>query len=92
MDATIVPAIAMKLLWAAVIGNHDQEGTLSREGAMHHLVEMKNTLSRFNPGGVEIDDYSLIGKMSVQGLRPQVGRSSTGMVIASLVYSLCHGQ
>lgn len=35
---------------------------------------------------------SLIGKMSARGLRPQEGRSSTGMVIESLVYLLCHGQ
>ncbi|XBI18563.1 hypothetical protein VPH35_060311 [Triticum aestivum] len=35
---------------------------------------------------------SLIGKMSVPGLRPQVERSLTGMVIVSLVFSQCHGQ
>ncbi|XP_073354138.1 probable inactive purple acid phosphatase 29 [Aegilops tauschii subsp. strangulata] len=57
MDAAIAPAIAMKLPWAAVLGNHDQEGTLSREGVMRHLVGMKNTLARFNPEGVEIDGY-----------------------------------
>ena len=53
MDAAIAPAIAMRLPWAAVMGNHDQEGTLSREGVMRHLVGMKNTLSRFNPQGVD---------------------------------------
>jgi hypothetical protein len=57
MDAAIAPAIDMKLPWAAVIGNHDQEGTLSREGVMRHLVSMKNSLSGFNPEGVEIDGY-----------------------------------
>ncbi|XP_062198942.1 probable inactive purple acid phosphatase 29 isoform X2 [Phragmites australis] len=57
MDAAIAPAIDMKLPWAAVIGNHDQEGTLSREGVMRHLVGMKNSLSSFNPGGIEIDGY-----------------------------------
>jgi hypothetical protein len=57
MDEAIAPAIAMNLPWAAVLGNHDQEGTLSREGVMRHLVGMKNTLSRFNPEGVEIDGY-----------------------------------
>jgi hypothetical protein len=57
MDAAIAPAIAMKLPWAAILGNHDQEGTLSREGVMRHLVGMKNTLSRFNQEGVEIDGY-----------------------------------
>jgi len=57
MDAAIAPAIDMKLPWAAVIGNHDQEGTLSREGVMRHLVGMKNSLSSFNPEGIEIDGY-----------------------------------
>ncbi|XP_044950413.1 probable inactive purple acid phosphatase 29 [Hordeum vulgare subsp. vulgare] len=57
MDAAIAPAIAMKLPWAAVLGNHDQEGTLSREGVMRHLVGMKGTLARFNPQGVEIDGF-----------------------------------
>jgi hypothetical protein len=57
MDAAIAPAIDMKLPWAAVIGNHDQEGTLSREGVMRHLVGMKNTLASFNPEGIEIDGY-----------------------------------
>ncbi|GJN34465.1 hypothetical protein PR202_gb23127 [Eleusine coracana subsp. coracana] len=57
MDAAIAPAIDMKLPWAAVMGNHDQEGTLSREGVMRHLVSMKNSLSRFNPDGIEIDGY-----------------------------------
>ncbi|CAN6218511.1 unnamed protein product [Urochloa humidicola] len=57
MDAAIAPAIDMKLPWAAVIGNHDQEGTLSREGVMRHLVGMKNSLSGLNPEGIEIDGY-----------------------------------
>lgn len=57
MDLAIAPAIDMKLPWAAVIGNHDQEGTLSREGVMRHLVGMKNSLSGFNPEGIEIDGY-----------------------------------
>ncbi|KAK3132831.1 hypothetical protein QOZ80_6AG0528340 [Eleusine coracana subsp. coracana] len=57
MDAAIAPAINMKLPWAAVMGNHDQEGTLSREGVMRHLVSMKNSLSSFNPDGIEIDGY-----------------------------------
>nr|CAB3454049.1 unnamed protein product [Digitaria exilis] len=57
MDAAIAPAIEMGLPWAAVIGNHDQEGTLSREGVMRHLVGMKNSISGLNPEGVEIDGY-----------------------------------
>ncbi|KAL6601690.1 hypothetical protein ACP70R_044910 [Stipagrostis hirtigluma subsp. patula] len=57
MDEAIAPAIDMNLHWAAVIGNHDQEGTLSGEGVMRHLVGMKNSLSRLNPDGVAVDGY-----------------------------------
>uniref|UniRef100_A0A0A8Y0E9 Calcineurin-like phosphoesterase domain-containing protein n=1 Tax=Arundo donax TaxID=35708 RepID=A0A0A8Y0E9_ARUDO len=57
MDAAIAPPIDMKLPWAAVLGNHDQEGTLSREGVMRHLVGTTNSHSSFNPEGVEIDGY-----------------------------------
>nr|KJB49670.1 hypothetical protein B456_008G132800 [Gossypium raimondii] len=34
MDAAFAPAIAARIPWAAVLGNHDQEGTLSREAYM----------------------------------------------------------
>ncbi|KAJ6838990.1 putative inactive purple acid phosphatase 29 [Iris pallida] len=57
MDMAFAPAIALKLPWAAVLGNHDQEGTLSREGVMHHIVGMAHTLSRVNPAGMKIDGF-----------------------------------
>ncbi|KAK1297132.1 putative inactive purple acid phosphatase 29 [Acorus calamus] len=57
MDAAFAPAMEAGLPWAAVLGNHYQEGTPSREGVMRHVVGMKGTLSRVNPEGVEIDGY-----------------------------------
>jgi len=56
LDAAFAPAIASNIPWVAVLGNHDQEGTLSRAGVMNHIVGMKNTLSKFNPPEVHIID------------------------------------
>ncbi|KAL0538248.1 hypothetical protein IC582_027259 [Cucumis melo] len=53
LDAAFAPAIASNIPWAAVLGNHDQESTLSREGVMKHIVGLKNTLSKVNPSGVK---------------------------------------
>ncbi|XP_020598586.1 probable inactive purple acid phosphatase 29, partial [Phalaenopsis equestris] len=44
LNAAFEPAVKLKLPWAAVIGNHDQEGTLSREAVMRHIVGMNHTL------------------------------------------------
>ncbi|CDP11011.1 unnamed protein product [Coffea canephora] len=49
MNAAFSPAISSNIPWAAVIGNHDQESTLSRKGVMKYVVGMKNTLSQLNP-------------------------------------------
>ncbi|OIT40293.1 PREDICTED: probable inactive purple acid phosphatase 29 [Nicotiana attenuata] len=49
MDTAFAPAISSNIPWAAILGNHDQESTLSREGVMKHIVGMKNTLSQLNP-------------------------------------------
>lgn len=49
MDAAFAPAIASNIPWAAILGNHDQEGTLSRKDVMKYIVGLKNTLSQFNP-------------------------------------------
>lgn len=58
MNAAFAPAISLNIPWAAVLGNHDQESTLSRKGVMRHIVSMKNTLSQLNPPGVQdIDGY-----------------------------------
>ncbi|XP_004250973.1 probable inactive purple acid phosphatase 29 [Solanum lycopersicum] len=58
MDAAFAPAISSNIPWAAVLGNHDQESTLSREGVMKHIIGMKSTLSQLNPPDVpDIDGF-----------------------------------
>ncbi|XP_008775948.2 probable inactive purple acid phosphatase 29 [Phoenix dactylifera] len=57
LDMAYAPVVDRKLPWAAVLGNHDQEGTLSREGVMQHIVGMPHTLSHLNPEGVDIDGF-----------------------------------
>lgn len=56
LDAAFEPAISLNIPWTAVLGNHDQEGTLSREGVMKHIVGLKNTLSQLNPLDAEFID------------------------------------
>ncbi|GKA32927.1 probable inactive purple acid phosphatase 29 [Tanacetum coccineum] len=56
MNAAFAPAIASGIPWAAVLGNHDQESTLSRKGVMKYIVGMKHTLSQFNPSGFDAID------------------------------------
>ncbi|KAL5572261.1 hypothetical protein UlMin_021858 [Ulmus minor] len=56
MNAAFAPAILSNIPWAAVLGNHDQESTLSRAGVMKHIVGLKNTLARVNPSDVEFID------------------------------------
>ncbi|CAI0470178.1 unnamed protein product [Linum tenue] len=56
MNAAFAPAIASGIPWAAVLGNHDQESSLSREGVMKYIAGMKNTLARVNPPEVRVID------------------------------------
>ncbi|KAJ0231316.1 hypothetical protein HA466_0299800 [Hirschfeldia incana] len=49
MDAAFAPAIASKIPWVAVLGNHDQESKLTRQELMNYIVKLPNTLSRVNP-------------------------------------------
>ncbi|XP_074563282.1 putative inactive purple acid phosphatase 29 [Curcuma longa] len=57
LDMSFEPAVTLKLPWAAVLGNHDQESTLSREGVMRHIVSMPYTLSKLNPASFDIDGF-----------------------------------
>ncbi|KAJ3690719.1 hypothetical protein LUZ61_019883 [Rhynchospora tenuis] len=57
MNMAFDPVVALKLPWAAVLGNHDQESYLSREAVMRHITTMPYTLSRLNPNGSKIDGY-----------------------------------
>uniref|UniRef100_A0A7N0VIA7 Calcineurin-like phosphoesterase domain-containing protein n=1 Tax=Kalanchoe fedtschenkoi TaxID=63787 RepID=A0A7N0VIA7_KALFE len=49
LDAAFAAAVNSGIRWAAVLGNHDMESTLSREGVMKHIAGMKNTLAQLNP-------------------------------------------
>ncbi|XP_043716430.1 probable inactive purple acid phosphatase 29 [Telopea speciosissima] len=57
LDAAFAPAVSSKIPWAAVLGNHDQESKLSREGVMKHIVGMEGTLSRLNPPAHAVDGF-----------------------------------
>ncbi|KAF9601892.1 hypothetical protein IFM89_023956 [Coptis chinensis] len=56
LDSAFAPAIESGLPWVAVLGNHDQESTLSREGVMKHIVTMNGTLARLNPLEAQVID------------------------------------
>ncbi|KAE8646772.1 probable inactive purple acid phosphatase 29 [Cucumis sativus] len=56
LNAAFAPAIASNIPWAAVLGNHDQQSTLSRKGVMKHIIGLKNTLSKVNPSEVKTID------------------------------------
>ncbi|XP_010550706.1 PREDICTED: probable inactive purple acid phosphatase 29 [Tarenaya hassleriana] len=49
MNAAFAPAIASKSPWVAILGNHDQESTMTRRGLMNHIVTLPYSLSRVNP-------------------------------------------
>ncbi|KAD2805665.1 hypothetical protein E3N88_39042 [Mikania micrantha] len=67
MNAAFAPAVSSNIPWAAVLGNHDQESTLSRQDVMKHIVGMKHTLSRLNPFGVDVIDGFGNYNLQVQG-------------------------
>ncbi|KAK4356430.1 hypothetical protein RND71_025401 [Anisodus tanguticus] len=68
MNAAFAPAISSNIPWAAILGNHDQQSTLSREGVMKHIVGMKNTLSLLNPPDIpDIDGFGNYN-LEVQGI------------------------
>lgn len=56
MNAAFAPAIESNIPWVAVLGNHDQESSLSREEVMKHIVGLKNTMSKINPREVHVID------------------------------------
>jgi hypothetical protein len=49
LNLAFAPAIEAKIPWAAVLGNHDQEGNLSRQGVMRYITSMDYTVSGLNP-------------------------------------------
>lgn len=56
LEAAFAAAVASNIPWAAVLGNHDQESTLSRFDLMKHIRGMKNSLSEINPEGEQFID------------------------------------
>ncbi|XP_059067119.1 probable inactive purple acid phosphatase 28 isoform X2 [Cryptomeria japonica] len=49
MDAAFAPAVKSKIAWAAVLGNHDQESTMTREELMSYISVMDYSISQVNP-------------------------------------------
>ncbi|BFG22340.1 hypothetical protein CerSpe_086120 [Prunus speciosa] len=56
LNEAYAPAISSNIPWAAVLGNHDQESDLSREGVMKHIVGLQNTLAQVNPLDQDVID------------------------------------
>ena len=69
MDAAFAPAIESNIPWVAVLGNHDQEGSLSREGLMKYIVGLNNSLSKVNPPEVHIIDGFGNNNLEVGGVQ-----------------------
>lgn len=62
LNDAFAPAIEARVPWAAILGNHDQESTLSRLEVMEHIAKMDYTLSQVYPQGsnssmVEVDGF-----------------------------------
>lgn len=49
LNAALGPAVESKVPWAAILGNHDQESNLTREGVMKHIVTLQHTVAQVNP-------------------------------------------
>lgn len=50
------PAVESRLPWAAVLGNHDQESTMTRAELMSFISLMDYSLSQVNPSTEDISD------------------------------------
>ncbi|MQL90975.1 hypothetical protein Taro_023578 [Colocasia esculenta] len=55
------PAIESKLPWAAILGNHDQESTMSRAEVMTFISLMDYSVSEVNPPNLNGDHASIDG-------------------------------
>ncbi|KAG8095302.1 hypothetical protein GUJ93_ZPchr0012g18982 [Zizania palustris] len=53
----ISPAIEYKVPWAAILGNHDQESTMSREELMVFMSLMDYSVSQVNPPGLLVHGF-----------------------------------
>lgn len=52
------PAMESRLPWAAVLGNHDQESTMTREELMSFISLMDYSVSQTNPLAEDISEPS----------------------------------
>lgn len=53
----ISPAIEYKVPWAAILGNHDQESTMTREELMTFMSLMDYSVSQVNPPGFLVHGF-----------------------------------
>ncbi|CAN0901313.1 Probable inactive purple acid phosphatase 28 [Linum grandiflorum] len=58
------PAMESKLPWAAVLGNHDQESTMTREELMYFISLMDYSVSQVNPSTTRPVNYVELPKTS----------------------------
>lgn len=56
LNMAFAPAIESAIPWAAVLGNHDQEGNLSRANLMSYITTMPHCVATLNPTN-PIDGY-----------------------------------
>lgn len=57
------PAIESGLPWAAVLGNHDQESTMTREELMSFIYLMDYSVSQVNPVAEDLSNLAKEGRM-----------------------------
>ncbi|KAK1316265.1 putative inactive purple acid phosphatase 28 [Acorus calamus] len=57
MFAAFGPAMEARIPWAAILGNHDQESTMSREELMLFISLMDYSVSQVNPPLTSIDGF-----------------------------------
>ncbi|XP_065016521.1 probable inactive purple acid phosphatase 28 isoform X2 [Musa acuminata AAA Group] len=51
------PAMESRTPWAPILGNHDQESTMTREELMSFISLMDYSVSQVNPSGFVVDGY-----------------------------------
>ncbi|KAI3974487.1 hypothetical protein MKX01_017980 [Papaver californicum] len=60
------PDMHSKLPWAAVLGNHDQESTMTREELMSFISLMDYSVSQVNPLGGVVSDIDGFGNYNLE--------------------------
>ncbi|KAL5699608.1 putative inactive purple acid phosphatase 28 [Ranunculus cassubicifolius] len=64
------PVMDSKLPWAAVLGNHDQESTMTREELMSFISLMDYSLSQVNPSTYDHSEIDGFGNYNIQVYGP----------------------